>query len=416
MSATATSIRDRLFELTRNDAFKDSLAELLCQVVDIDTSPNSDIGVLGAKEAEVFDIFAKRLEALSLKDAAIERKEINPAVQDHPFFSNLYFTQSEDKPEGLTPEETYNGRYNMLYTIPGQGGGAEGRNLAVNAHIDIVHPWFASSREGDIVKGRGSCDDKGSTVALVVALELLSKLLAENNMELAKNLVCMLVVEEETGGNGSLSLALDRELKERYESMLVLECADSNIHPANRGAVWYKTELNHGDVPLLELASFVVEEMEKEGRAIRSESRHDLFPQRPVQTCHGMIGPYGEHPSRINGEVPFRVIYDHTPTVGELQTLEDVIAFALTVYTGIYGDWTVNIDEKTGKPKVDHHYDLTVEGTEVHITVHGSTGHMGAIFENDCAITKMAWMVQGMVRSRAALTTDGSRVTMELLG
>ncbi len=35
----------------------------------------------------------------------------------------------------------------------------------------------------------------------------------------------MLVVEEETGGNGSLSLAIDRELKRLYDSILVCECA-----------------------------------------------------------------------------------------------------------------------------------------------------------------------------------------------
>ena len=51
--------------------------------------------------------------------------------------------------------------------------------------------------------------------------------------------------------------------------------------------------------------AFVNEEMEKEGAAIRAESRHELFPQRPVQTCHGIIGPFGEHPSRICGEVSF---------------------------------------------------------------------------------------------------------------
>src|SRR5690606_27759557 len=114
--------------------------------------------------------------------------------------------------------------------------------------------------------------------------------------------------------NGSLSCALDRELASRYDTILVMECTDNVIHPANRGAVWYQCLLKaRSGLNLFELFAFVNEEMEKEGRAIRAESRHDLFPQRPVQTCHGCIGSYGEHPSRICGEVSFRIGFERAP-------------------------------------------------------------------------------------------------------
>ena len=49
----------------------------------------------------------------------------------------------------------------------------------------------------------------------------------------------MFVVEEESGGNGSLDLAVDKELKKRYDSVLVMECAGNKVYPANRGAVWF---------------------------------------------------------------------------------------------------------------------------------------------------------------------------------
>ena len=52
----------------------------------------------------------------------------------------------------------------------------------------------------------------------------------------------MFVIDEEMGGNGSLALAVDHELKARYDSILVLECTGNRLHPANRGAVFIKCE------------------------------------------------------------------------------------------------------------------------------------------------------------------------------
>ena len=38
--------------------------------------------------------------------------------------------------------------------------------------------------------------------------------------------------------------------------------------------------------------------------------------------------------------------------------LRDCVESALGEYIGVYGDKTKVIDATTGKPKVDHHYDL----------------------------------------------------------
>ena len=152
---------------------------------------------------------------------------------------------------------------------------------------------------------RGACDDKGGVVAILGALKLMGEHCRPEGRGLNRDLTCMLVIEEEPGGNGSLSLAMDRDLKRRYDSMMVIECADGGIYPGNRGCVWYKVEGDLPGVNLFEAALFIVEELEKEGRAIRAESDHPLFPHRPVQTCHGIIGNCGEHPSRINGDVSF---------------------------------------------------------------------------------------------------------------
>jgi acetylornithine deacetylase/succinyl-diaminopimelate desuccinylase-like protein len=170
---------------------------------------------------------------------------------------------------------------------------------------------------------------------------------------------------------------------------------------------------------LFEAAAFVVEQLEKEGRSIRAESDHPLFPHRPVQTCHGIIGDNGEHPSRINGEVPFDIVFDAAPAdpPKTRKLIDDAIEFALNEYTGVYGDKTGVIDENTGKPKVDHHFDLVESDRGCTVTVFGSTGHMGSIFENDGAITKMMTMVRSLIRSRDALQrAAGSPVRFQLNG
>jgi len=231
--------------------------------------------------------------------------------------------------------------------------------VALNAHLDVVAPYFPPHLRGDVVYGRGACDDKGPVVTIIAALRVLAEVLSSAKRELKRNVVAMFVVEEETGGNGSLSLAIDRELKRLYDTVLVAECTGLKIYPANRGAVWYRAELTPPEqVTPLELAAFVVEEMEKEGAAIRAESRHPLFPQRPVQTCHGILGPFGEHPSRICGHVTFRIEFEREQSKATQLLVQDVLEAGLASYIGLYGDKTKVTDSATSKPVVGRHYEM----------------------------------------------------------
>src|SRR5208283_4812746 len=109
---------------------------------------------------------------------------------------------------------------------PGAPGGQAGQSVAVNAHLDVVAPYFPPRVKGGAVYGRGACDDKGPAVSLVAALKALAGVMPKAGLKWNRNVLAMLVVEEETGGNGSLSLALDRDLKQLYDSILVCECTD----------------------------------------------------------------------------------------------------------------------------------------------------------------------------------------------
>jgi acetylornithine deacetylase/succinyl-diaminopimelate desuccinylase-like protein len=402
---------------TRTPEFERYLRDLIVEICRFNTTPNADVSVMRAAEDGCFRILERELAGIRFDGARVERRAINPAIKLHPNYSLLHFTKTPQRPEGLTPEETYAGRGNLLYIIPGAGG-ASGQSVAVNSHVDVVAPYFSPRAEGKLVHGRGSADDKGPTICAVAALKVLSEVMAKAGLKWNKSVVMMAVVEEETGGNGSLSLALNRELKRLYDSMIVLEITDLKLHPANRGAVWYRADLKKVEgASLFEMAAFVNEEMEKEGAAIRAESRHDLFPQRPVQTCHGIIGSFGEHPSRICGEVSFTVQFDSTPGKKIELLVCDCLDSGLAAYTGLYGDKNKVIETATGKPMVPVHYDLTRSGNGFVVTVHGATGHMGAIRERDGAITKMSHLVRSLAQSRLRIeAVAGSAMRLELGG
>ena len=407
----------RLLAASQTPEMRRYVTDLLLEICAIDTTPYPDIERMRRAEDAVFRILERELDAVELPGARRERRLIDPSIKKHPAFSQLHFTKTAERPQGLSPEEAYAKRGNLLYFVPGAGGQEGADGVAINAHIDVVKPYLPPRLDGNLVFGRGSCDDKGAVVAMIAAFKVLSKVLQEKRLRLSRNLVGMLVVEEETGGNGSLSLALDRDLRQCYGSLLVLECTGNDIHPANRGALWYRADLQCPGVNLLEMFAFVNEQLEQEGRAIKAESRHALFPQRPVQTCHGMIGHYGEHPSRICGEVSFNLDVTGQVSAGVEACVTDCLEAALAEYIAVYGDKTKLIDRTTGKPKVDHHYDLTRTDTGFRCAVHGSTGHMGSILENDGAITKMGAFVRALYRSKAKIAArSGGAVTLSLTG
>ena len=408
-------LRD-IFSRTRTAAFESYVRSLLLELCRIDTTPKPDPQLMRAAEDQCFRILERELGGLNFPNARLVRRPIDPVIQNHPNYSLLHFTKTAQRPQGLNAAETYAGRANLLFLAEGNGGQSGGKSIAMNGHIDVVAPFLPPKARKGKVFGRGACDDKGPVVSIIAALKILSAFLAERNAIVNRNIVAMFVVEEETGGNGTLSLALDRDLKRSYESVVVCECTGLRFYPANRGAVWYRAELKApAGVSALELFAFINEEMEKEGRAIRTESRHALFPQRPVQTCHGIIGAFGEHPSRICGEVSFTIEFAKQPQAKAKALVRDCLETGLAEYIGLYGDKTQVKEASTGKPVVARHYDLSEDGPSIRVHVHGATGHMGAIRERDGAITKMAHLVRALVFSKNRLeTAAGSPVGLAL--
>jgi len=395
----------KIKELAYSDRYKKYYAELLMELLAIDTTPKSDISVIRKSEIKAFGIIEKELRNID-DNIVIKRIPINEAIESHPYFTQPHYTKTPDNPQGLSVKETYNGRYNLVAVVKGQDESGNGHKIIYNSHIDTVAPFLEFRREGDLIYGRGACDAKGQVALMLSHIKLLKELGEPINQDR----VYQFVIDEEPGGNGSLSLAIDQSFKDAKD-IIVFEITSNKAHPANRGALWYEIELDgstddrqpstpfvKGDkINVAEMQAYVVLALEAEGRSIKSESDHPLFPTRPVQTCQGILGSYGEHPSAVNDEVGFKISVDGVSS----QQLRQIIDESVRAYCDDYGDKTKELDPVTGKAKVEKHYNLSkiplyppLTKGEYELEIFGKSGHMGAILECDDAITKGAYIIK----------------------
>ncbi|PKO18922.1 hypothetical protein CVU37_06005 [candidate division BRC1 bacterium HGW-BRC1-1] len=373
--------------------------EMLLQLVEVDTTPKPQARACAAAEDVCFAAVERWL-AGAAPAVTCERRPIRAgAIAAHPYFSRPYYLADLPAEPEAAARAGYEGRSNLVAHLPGEGPG-----LVFNAHIDTVPPHIVPRSEGDVLHGRGSADDKGGVAAIVLAAGLLEQARERFGVVPSCDLRMQFVIDEETGGNGSLSVT--HEADQVCDAVVVLECTDLQPHPANRGAVWYRmavgaTNCNGTPKPnLLETAAFAVGAMEEEGRALRAESNHDMFPQRPVQTCHGMLGGFGTHPSRVHDFVPLRMTWSGVPH----SLLVREVDAALADYIAAYGDKTI---PGVGDALLAQHLAWRDVGTdEAVLDVFGLSGHMGATLRLDGAITKAMWIVRHL--SRVARTKGGA--------
>ncbi|HPD15028.1 MAG TPA: M20/M25/M40 family metallo-hydrolase [Planctomycetota bacterium] len=407
---------DDVLRVADDPKVQNSIVHLLTHLMAVDTTVGPDLERVQRHEEQVLDLCAQAVETFLGTSEGVERVPIDPRIESHPYYTPAHYTKTSERPDGLGAADAYKGRSNLVVRVPGQGRGV----LAFNAHVDVVAPYLEprvvggaspgrDSRDGDVppteggvVFGRGACDDKGQCAAMLFALYLIEHARWMCGLIPPADLLLEFAIDEEPGGNGSLSLALDRRFA--FDAMVVLEATNLAVHPGNRGAVWYRLDLDGSAAPgldLVGLAAACVLGLEREGAALKAESTHPLFPHRPVQTCHGILGPWGKHPSAVNDHVELGFAFS-----GDASRLRAVVDQALAAYCAAYGDKTKEPDPETGKPKVDHHYDLTASGNAAHLVLHGKAGHMGAILRCDDAITKAAYVIRAL-EEEVALEVKG---------
>lgn len=121
-------------------------------------------------------------------------------------------------------------------------GTGNGRSLVLNGHIDVVpegdltqwehHPYSGKIIDGKLY-GRGSTDMKGGNLSLLLAIQALK----ETGAELKGDLFFHSVIEEESGGAGTLAAVL-RGYK--ADAAIIPEPTNMKIFPAQQGSMWFR--------------------------------------------------------------------------------------------------------------------------------------------------------------------------------
>ena len=102
--------------------------------------------------------------------------------------------------------------------------------VTLSTHMDTVPPFFASSDDGEFIRGRGACDAKGIIAAMTCAAE---KLLAEG----AQNFALLFVVGEERNSAGA-AVAAESPRGSRF--LVNGEPTDSKLALASKGTLRFE--------------------------------------------------------------------------------------------------------------------------------------------------------------------------------
>lgn len=132
---------------------------------------------------------------------------------------------------------------NVVGVLAGTGGG---HSIILNGHVDVVPPgdlntWDEDPYSGLVkdgkVYGRGATDMKGGNAALLIALETI----VDMDVQLKGDVIFQSVIEEESGGSGTLSVIEERGYK--GDVALLPEPSGMKIFPKQQGSVWFKVKV-----------------------------------------------------------------------------------------------------------------------------------------------------------------------------
>lgn len=201
----------------------------------------------------------------------------------------------------------YTDRHNLSVRLKGAD---IGRSVILQTHLDVVPSgdWADAFRpvvRDGVVFGRGACDCKGQAATLWLALAALR----DSGIALQGDVVAQLVVEEEIGGNGALAAILEGD---RAHAAVILEPTSMNVHPACRGACWFRYVVTgravhmgrrHEGVNAFEKAMKICQALlDYEVRLIEESRGQPLFEryEHPVQVNIGIVRA-GDWPSMAPG-------------------------------------------------------------------------------------------------------------------
>lgn len=195
-----------------------------------------------------------------------------------------------ESPYFCSSRDDFTGSPNVVGVLPGTGGG---RSIILNGHIDVVpegdreqwtdDPYSGAIKEGKMY-GRGVTDMKGGLVSFLLAIQAIQQL----NIKLKGDVIFQSVIEEESGGTGTLSTILKGY---KADAALITEPTNMRIFPKQQGSMWFRIFVKgrsaHGGtryegVSALDKAMILVEQI----RALESNRNQrindPLYEQTPI--------------------------------------------------------------------------------------------------------------------------------------
>jgi acetylornithine deacetylase len=145
----------------------------------------------------------------------------------------------KNHPAFFCDRQSFEGNSNLVAVLKGSGGG---KSMILNGHIDVVPcgdklSWeqdpFSGMIECGKLYGRGATDMKGGNVALIMAIE---SILA-NGIKLKGDVIFQSVIEEESGGAGTLSAVLRGY---HADGAIIPEPTNMKIFPKQQGSMWFR--------------------------------------------------------------------------------------------------------------------------------------------------------------------------------
>lgn len=177
-------------------------------------------------EKDVQELVVKELVRMGLEIDVWE-------PQGEELARNPYFASSRDE---------FSGSPNVVGVLKGTGNG---RSIILNGHVDVVPEgdltkWEEEPFSGRIIDGkmygRGTTDMKGGNVALLLAIQAIQAL----DIQLRGDIIFQSVVEEESGGAGTLAAIL-RGYK--ADAALIPEPTNMKIFPKQQGSMWFRVHV-----------------------------------------------------------------------------------------------------------------------------------------------------------------------------
>ncbi|KAI0399117.1 hypothetical protein F4802DRAFT_590894 [Xylaria palmicola] len=218
-------------------------------------------------------------------------------------------------------------RHNV-YAYLGQDRSAR---LLVTAHMDTVPPHIPFSIEGDVIRGRGACDDLGPMVAQIFAVE---ELRAEGRLR-EGDVSFLWVVGEEKGGPGMIA-ANDMGLA--WEAGLFAEPTEGKVAKGHKGNLVFEViargKACHSGYPHLG----------KSATLLLFDALNDL---RAVEwPVSDLLGPSTLNIGKIEGGVGYNILAAEARGLCSIRVARDVEGIKQTVREVIARHPDVDVDFK----------------------------------------------------------------------